>query len=111
MDCVPQAVIYNRALPVFVSDRHSVMAVRKVTDNTQQGPPLISCSFKLVALFFLVMVWGDQGRVSLKLNVINEFFFFFAVIWWRSVTNCGRINSVVCLLQGCAEDSGHPQML
>lgn len=77
MDCVSQAVIYNRALPVFVSDRHSVMAVRKVTDNTQQGPPLISCSFKLVALFFLVIVWGDQGRVSLKLNVINDFFFFF----------------------------------
>lgn len=86
------------------------MAARKVIDNTQQGPPLISCSFKLVALFFLVMAWGDQGRVSLKLNVINESFFFF-FISWKSVTNCGRINSVVCLLQGCAEDSGHPQML
>lgn len=93
---------------MFVSDRHSVMAVRKITDNTQQGPPLISYSFKLVALFSLVMVWGDQGRVSLKLNVINES--FFAVVSWRPVTNCGQIDSVVYLLQGCAEDSGHPQM-
>lgn len=108
IDCVPHAVIYNIALPVFVSDRHSVTAVRKVPGNTQQDPPLISCSFKLVALFSLVMVWGDQGRVSLKLNVINKS--FFAVVSWRPVTNCGRIDSVVYLLQGCAEDSGHSQM-